>query len=282
MLSLSERFSPMSKPLFIIPLLVFSLSLPLAVGREESGDTKKSVPSRTDTGVDVDKDQAPDEEESNEVAESQEAPAGVSNESGTGGREFLKFAEPKAARKKKVKTNPYGSYWTSLYGGKFVTGDAGEQEDEGIQPSFSPYYAEPATPKAPEKSQEPQVPKELQLAPLTPPPLSEFEEADFARFASGSYVSEYADRFVKMRCRFASLAPKGMRLEGFPAPGYVNFLVTGTGSTMFNLTVAVPSGKAGRVFGLESQKEIILYGRAVKLGINELTLLVEEVEVVGS
>ena len=54
----------------------------------------------------------------------------------------------------------------------------------------------------------------------------------------------------------------------------------GHSSSAYSLPVVIPSGKAGKVFGLESQKEIILYGRAVKLGLNELTLLVEEVEMV--
>jgi hypothetical protein len=81
-----------------------------------------------------------------------------------------------------------------------------------------------------------------------------------------------------MRCKFASLAPKGMRLEQFPAPRYVNFLVTGPESTMFSMTIAVPGSKASKVFGLKSQKEITLYGRVVKLGLNQVTLVVEEVE----
>jgi hypothetical protein len=116
------------------------------------------------------------------------------------------------------------------------------------------------------------------LAPLTPPPLSEFEVVEFSKLASGSYASEYADRFVKMKCKFASLAPKGMRLEQFPAPRYVNFLVTGPGSTMFSMTFVAPSSKASKIFGLKSQKEINVYGRVVKLGLNQVTLVVEDVE----
>lgn len=269
----------MSKSLFIIPLLVFSLSVPVAGGRESSGDKKESLSPGAGVGGDADKAPDSDKGKSHREAGPQESPAETAKEPVSGGRDFLKLAGPEAMKKKEIPARaPYGSYWTSLYGGRDVEGETSEQEGERSQPSFSPYYAEPVKPQVPGKSQEPQAPKELQLAPLTPPPLSEFEEVDFAKFASGSYVSEHADKFVKIRCRFASLAPGGMRLDEFPTPGYVNFLVTGTGSTMFSLTVVIPSGKAGKVFGLESQKEIILYGRAVKLGLNELTLLVEEVE----
>ncbi|MHC4198260.1 MAG: hypothetical protein ACYSRP_10245, partial [Planctomycetota bacterium] len=130
----------------------------------------------------------------------------------------------------------------------------------------------------PPKPHRPQVDTKHELAPLTPPPLSEFEVVEFSKLASGSYASEYADRFVKMKCKFASLAPKGMRLEQFPAPRYVNFLVTGPGSTMFSMTFVAPSSKASKIFGLKSQKEINVYGRVVKLGLNQVTLVVEDVE----
>lgn len=253
--------------------------MPVAGGQESSGDKKESV--SPGTGVEGNADKVADSDK--EKPHREAGPQGPTSETAKGpvseGRDFLKLAGPEAMKKKEIPAKaPYGSYWTSLYGGRETEGETDEQEGKHLRPSFSPYYAEPVKPQVPEKSQEPLAPKELQLVPLTPPPLSEFEEVDFAKFASGSYVSEYADKFVKMKCRFASLAPGGMRLDEFPTPGYVNFLVTGTGSTMFSLTVVMPSGKAGKVFGLESQKEIILYGRAVKLGLNELTLLVEEVE----
>ncbi|MFQ5956167.1 MAG: hypothetical protein ACE5KK_00145 [Candidatus Brocadiales bacterium] len=257
----------MNRHSFIIPSLVlaFALSLPAVVGQEKSSDEQKSASSGTEAGPD--KDQKTNEEGRHKEAKSKAAPQRVAPESTPGGRDFLRFAEPKT-KKKKPKTRPYGSYWMAPYGGKMVDEDEDVFVEESVRPYFSPYGT----------STEPAESKELKLSPLTPPPLSEFIEADFARLASGSYVSEYADKFVKMRCKFASLAPEGMRLKEFPAPDYVNFLVTGTGSTMFSLTVVAPREKASKVFGLESQKEIILYGRAVRLGLSGLTLVVEEVE----
>ncbi|MFQ5862721.1 MAG: hypothetical protein ACE5IC_06320 [Candidatus Brocadiales bacterium] len=256
----------MNKYLFIIiPLIAFVLSLPAAIGQEKSGDEQKP----TSSGEEAKVDRGP---ETNEKGEHKEAKPQEATQEGTkrpapGGRDFLRFAEPKT-KKKRPKTRPYGSYWMAPFGGRMVEEDTDEYVDEHVRPYFSPYGI----------PTEPAKPKELKLSPLTPPPLSEFVEVDFARFASGSYVSEYADKFVKIRCRFASLAPEGMRLEKFPAPDYVNFLVTGTGSTMFSLTVVAPRAEASKVLGLESQREIILYGRAVRMGLSGLTLVVEEVE----
>ncbi|MEE9201456.1 MAG: hypothetical protein V3V45_08435 [Candidatus Brocadiales bacterium] len=241
----------MSRLVIIIALL--ALSLPATAGQEKADNT--------------------------EEAKAQDIKAGATEKPTTGKRDFLKLAGPETEMKKKKKgSHSYSGYWTSLYKGKNVEIETDEETGRPVGPSFSPYYAEPARPVRPQRPQTPAKPDELQILPLTPPPLEEFTEVDFGKFASGSYVTEYADKFVQLRCKFASIAPRGMRLKQFPAPKYVNFLVTGTGSTMFSLTVAVPSAKASKVFGLESQKEIILYGRVVKLGLNELTLLVEEVE----
>ena len=243
----------MSRFVIIIALLAFVLSLPAAAGQEKT-DNK-------------------------EETRTQDTKAGTGEKPTTGKRDFLKLAGPETEMKKKKKgSHSYSGYWTSLYKGKKVEIETDEETGRPVEPSFSPYYAEPVRPVKPQRPRTPGKPDELQILPLTPPPLEEFTEVDFGKFASGSYVTEYADKFVRIRCKFASIAPRGMRLKQFPAPKYVNFLVTGTGSTMFSLTVAVPGAKASKVFGLESQKEIILYGRAVKLGLNKLTLLVEEVE----
>ncbi len=265
----------MSNRLFIVPLLAFALSLPAPIAQGEPNDKKEDISSETEAGADTDKNPDMNEKDSHKEANPQEPTTGTATSPVTGERAFLKLAEPRQKKKKKGSDRPYGSYWTSLYGGKKAEAESDEKTGQPVEPSFSPYYAAPVKPQ---RLQRPREPEELKLPPLTPPPLSEFVETDFARFASGSYASEYADKFVKIRCKFARLAPKGMRLKEFPAPGYVNLLVTGTSSTMFSLTVAVPSAKAGRVLGLESQKEIILYGRAVKLGLSGLTLLVEEIE----
>jgi hypothetical protein len=245
----------MVKHLLVIPLLVTVLSINESFGVESSNENEKEAAQKGDT--------------------TQKSPDKTTKKAPAGGRDFLKFAEPTFKEKKKSKATPFsGGYWNSLYGGRIV---GGESDDDGVikRPSFSPYYAEPVKPP---KRQRPPEKIEHGLTPLTPPPLSEFEVVEFSKLASGSYASEYADRFVKMRCKFASLAPKGMRLEQFPAPRYVNFLVTGPESTMFSMTIAVPGSKASKVFGLKSQKEITLYGRVVKLGLNQVTLVVEEVE----
>lgn len=235
----------------VITISLLTLYMPVAIGEETTGGGHKPATSGTEATS-----------KARKTDKAGKPPA-------TGSRDFLRLAEPRVKKKKRPMVRPYGSYWTAAYGSKIVEEDSDEYVEEYVRPYFSPYAAVPA---------EPEKPKRLKLSPITPPPLSEFIEVDFSRFASGSYVSEYADKFVKMRCKFASLAPEGMRLEEFPAPDYVNFLVTGTGSTMFSLTVAAPREKASKIFGLESQKEIILYGRAVKLGLTGITLVVEEVE----
>ncbi|MCP4365273.1 MAG: hypothetical protein GY800_08245 [Planctomycetes bacterium] len=246
----------MAKHLLVIPLLVTVLSLNASFGVESSNE--KEAAQKSDT--------------------TQKSSDKTTKKAPAGGRDFLKLAEPTIKEKKKSTTTPYsGGYWNSLYGGQIVGGESNEDEEEGVikGPAFSPYYAEPVKPRKPQR---PQVDTKHELTPLTPPPLAEFEVVEFAKLASGSYASEYADRFVKMRCRFASLAPKGMRLEQFPAPRYVNFLVTGPESTMFSMTFVAPGPKASKIFGLKSQKEINVYGRVVKLGLNQVTLVVEDVE----
>ncbi len=246
----------MAKHLLVIPILVTVLSINASFAAE-SPNEKEAAQKGGTTQKSSDK-------------KNKKAPAG--------NRDFLKLAEPTIKEKKKSTATPYsGGYWNSLYGGRIVDGESNEEESEGVikGPAFSPYYAEPVKPP---KHQRLQKKNEHELTPLTPPPLSEFEVVDFTKLASGSYASEYADRFVKMRCKFASLAPKGMRLEQFPAPRYVNFLVTGPESTMFSMTFVAPGSKASRIFELKSQKEINVYGRVVKLGLNQVTLVVEEVE----
>ncbi len=246
----------MSKHLLLTPLLVSVLALNTALG-DDSSNNKEEV-RKGDT--------------------TQKSSGNKTEKSLAGSRDFLKLAEPTIKKKKETKIAPYsGGYWNSLFGGRTVGGESDEEEGEEVirGPAFSPYYAEPVKPPKPQR---PQADTKHELTRLTPPPLSEFEVVEFSKLASGSYASEYTDRFVKMRCRFASLAPKGMRLKQFPAPGYVNFLITGPESTMFSMTIVAPGAKASKVFGLKSQKEITLYGRVVKLGLNQVTLVVEEVE----
>lgn len=246
----------MSRALFIVSLLIFALCVPVAMGQETADEKEKA---------------------SNEAG-SHEGEKKAAKKSTGASRDFLKLAEPATKKKKKGDSaRPYGSYWTALYGGR-TEAEAGIDEETGEpeEPAFSPYYAKPSKPR---KTTRPRVSGDLKLTPLTPPPLSEFVEVDFARFASGAFASEYADKFVKLKCEFASLAPQGMRLKEFPAPEYVNFMVKGVGTTMYGLTVAMPSAKARKLFGLESHKEIFLYGRAVRLGMSRLTVLVEKVDI---
>jgi hypothetical protein len=171
-------------------------------------------------------------------------------------RDFLKLAEPKPLNEKKQapKNIPWGGYWSAVF--------RGSPDEEEPTLESRPPRPEPLKPEA------------------KPHSLAEYKEVDFARFASGSYASEYGGKYVRLRCRFASLAPEGTRLSDFPPPEYINFLVVGLGSSMENLTVAARAELGDKIFRMESGKEITLYGLAHRLGLSGLTLVVEEIETV--
>ncbi|HHT9153800.1 MAG TPA: hypothetical protein ACFYEM_09795, partial [Candidatus Hypogeohydataceae bacterium YC40] len=153
-------------------------------------------------------------------------------------RDFLRLAEPKSLTEKKQppKNVPWGGYWSAIY-----RNSPDEEEEPGGLETRLP---KPGTVKPAEK-------------PLS---LAEYMDVDFARFASGSYASDYGGRYVKFRCRFASLAPEGMRLNDFPPPQFLNFIVVGPGSSMENLTVVARAELGDKIFRMESGKEIPLYG----------------------
>lgn len=172
-------------------------------------------------------------------------------ETGDSRRQFLRLAEPKKAAP--PKRSPWGGYWSAIYGEKSLDEEDAEKKEESNPPEAD--------------------------TDVSPPPLSEYKEVDFGKFASGSYAQEYENKYVKMRCKFLSLAPEGARLVDFLPPDYANFVVTGTATSMTSLTVAARTEKADKVFALESQKEIVLYGKARRVELSRLTLVVEEIEV---
>ncbi|HHT9155581.1 MAG TPA: hypothetical protein ACFYD5_07185 [Candidatus Tripitaka sp. YC43] len=203
---------------------------------------------------------------------------------GEGARDFLKLAEPRPLTEKQPqKKSQWGGYWGAVYRRSLdEEPEVGERESESGLPEASA----PGGPGGlPPPSGEPKQ-TGGRATPEKPASLAEYKEVDFARFASGSYASDYGDKYVKLRCRFASLAPEGMRLQDFPPPEYLNFIVVGTGSSMENLTVVAGMGKSAsggagpgdRMFRIESGREITLYGRAHRLGLSGLTLVVEEIE----
>lgn len=197
---------------------------------------------------------------------------------GEGARDFLKLAEPRPLTEKQPqKKGQWGGYWGAVYRRSLdEEPEVGERESE---PDSSASASD-------RLQSHPGEPKRTPL-PEKPASLAEYKEVDFARFASGSYASDYGDKYVKLRCRFASLAPEGMRLQDFPPPEYLNFIVVGTGSSMENLTVVASMGKSAsgaagpgdRMFRIESGREITLYGHAHRLGLSGLTLVVEEIEI---
>lgn len=200
------------------------------------------------------------------------------SESDKGGpsRDFLKLAEPKSltGKKQAPKGSKWGGYWGAVYRrSPDEEPEMGERDSEPDQPQ--------AGASAPGGLPPPSGELKRTKPPEKPASLAEYKEVDFARLASGSYASDYGDKYVKFHCRFASLAPEGMRLQDFPPPEYLNFIVVGTGSSMENLTVVARKEMADRVFRMESGREITLYGRAHRLGLSGLTLVVEEVETNG-
>ena len=210
------------------------------------------------------------------------APRSTNEVRGEGARDFLKLAEPKSltGKKQTPKSTQWGGYWGAVYRRSLdEEPEVGERESEpDSSTSVSGGLQSPSG-----------EPKRTsgRATPEKPASLAEYKEVDFARFASGSYASDYGDKYVKLRCRFASLAPEGMRLQDFPPPEYLNFIVVGTGSSMENLTVVASMGKSAsggagpgdRMFRIESGREITLYGRAHRLGLSGLTLVVDEIEI---
>ncbi len=114
----------------------------------------------------------------------------------------------------------------------------------------------------------------------TPPPASwdDYKEVDFGKFASGSYGSDYANKYVKIKCRFSRIGSEFVEVPKYPRPEYVTFVVTGVGSQLYNLIVVVPRPQADAVFKLKPQKEIVLYGKAVQVDFHTLTLEVRKIE----
>lgn len=225
----------------------------------DKGTTEKSAPSKP-ASPEVENDKA---SSSNSAVEEktpdkdkkdgggpEEAPSPAGKDRG-----FLRLAEPKSITEKKQtpKRIPWGGYWGAVYRRSPEEGDA----YGGPEPLPPPKEARP-----PEK----------------PTSLVEYKEVDFAKFASGSYASDYGGRYVKFDCRFVGLAPEGMRLKDFPPPDYINFIVVGKGSSMESLTVIASAELADKVFRMESDKEVTLYGLARRLGLSGLTLVVEEIE----
>jgi hypothetical protein len=175
---------------------------------------------------------------------------------GGGGRDFLRLAEPKPRVEKKPsqKNVPWGGYWGAVYR------RSPEEEEALEEPGLKPPQPQKAKPVEKPRS------------------LAEYREVDFAKFASGSYASDFGGKYVRFHCRFVGLAPEGMRLHDFPSPEYLNFMVVGTGTSMESLTVAARTGLGDKIFRMESGREITLYGLAHRLGLSGLTLIVEEVE----
>jgi hypothetical protein len=233
-------------------LFAFSLSSPVFADEDkpklESASEKTSpevkAPDRESNPSQTDEDKSPPEGPEG----AKKAPDGSTPPT----RDFLKLAEPKPLTEKKPqkKNVPWGGYWSAVYRNS-------PEEEEEPSPLPPPKKAKPVE------------------QPLT---LAEYKEVDYARFASGSYASEYADTYVKFRCRFASIAPEGMRLRDFPPPDYLNFMVVGPGSSMESLIVSAKKSLADQIFRMESGREITLYGRAHRLGLSGLTVVVDEIE----
>ncbi len=229
------------------------LALVLAVALPATAEQDKPQPDNTPKAS---AEKTPSEEKAPALNQNDSGPAKGKEQADTA-RDFLRLAEPKSPIEKKTKKNiPWGGYWSPVYRGS-------PEEEEEESSLGGPSTAGRQKLAKPEEK---------------PPSLAEYREVDFARLASGSYASEYADKYIKFRCRFASLAPEGMRLHDFSPPEYVNFIVVGPGSSMENLTVVARSGLADKVFRVESGKEITLYGRAHRLGLSGLTLIVDEIE----
>ncbi|MDO8137739.1 MAG: hypothetical protein Q6354_08875 [Candidatus Brocadiales bacterium] len=224
---------------------------------QESAENKEKIEAKKPVLERSEGTEGPSQEQENKEEAKEQKETGRSDASlGTAGetkREFLRLAEPKAKKAAPPKRSPWGGYWGAIYGEKSL-------EEEGAGPTK-------------EESNPPKADIDV-----PPPTLSEYMEVDFGKLASGSYAIEYENKYLKVRCRFLSLAPEGTRIKDYQPPGYINFIVGGPGTGMASLTVVAKREKADKVFGLESQKEVVIYGKALRLGLSGLTLMIEEIE----
>ncbi|MFN3466073.1 MAG: hypothetical protein ACK4WF_00015 [Candidatus Brocadiales bacterium] len=250
-------------------VLMLALSLTVFAGEDKpKGGSDGAADRQGEVAPDKDKKPVLSPPKAGEGAEGN-AKSHSGPDKGEPSRDFLKLAEPKSFTGKKTpKGTKWGGYWGAVYRRSL------DEEPEMGERDSGPEGGASTTGELPPalSKQKPTKPPER------PASLAEYKEVDFARFASGSYASDYGDKYVKFHCRFASLAPEGMRLQDFPPPEHLNFIVVGTGSSMENLTVVARKEMADRVFRMESGKEITLYGRAHRLGLSGLTLVVDEIE----
>lgn len=114
----------------------------------------------------------------------------------------------------------------------------------------------------------------------TPPPASweDYKKVDFGKFASGSYVSDYANKYLTFKCRFSSIGSEFVEFAKYPQPEYVTFIVAGVESKLHSLRVVMSRQQADPVFKLKPQKEIVLYGKAVQVDLHTLTMEVLKIE----
>lgn len=114
----------------------------------------------------------------------------------------------------------------------------------------------------------------------TPPPASwdDYEEVDFGKFASGSYVSDYANKYIKVKCRFTSIGSEFVEFTEYQRPEYVTFIVTGVESQLSSLRVVMRKSQADTVFKLKPDKEIVLYGKAAQVDLYTPTIEVLKIE----
>ncbi|HHT9124666.1 MAG TPA: hypothetical protein ACFYD6_02495 [Candidatus Brocadiia bacterium] len=134
---------------------------------------------------------------------------------------------------------------------------------------------------APLKKSSPSVGEELLSQNVeTPPPASwdDYKEVDFGKFASGSYGADYANKYVKIKCRFSRLGSEFVEFPKYPRTEYVTCIVTGVSSQLRSLSVVMSRSQADVVFKLKPQEEIDLYGKAVQIDLHTLTMEVRKIE----
>jgi hypothetical protein len=113
-----------------------------------------------------------------------------------------------------------------------------------------------------------------------PPPASweDYKEVSFGKFASGSYVSDYANKYLRFKCRFSGIGSEFVEFLKYPQPDYVTFIVSGVESKLYSLCVVMSRQQADPVFKLKLQKEVVLYGKAVQVDLHTLTMEVLKIE----
>ena len=225
-------------------------------------------------------------------------------------KEELKLAEPAPAPAPETSRRPWGGMFNVPAGLKppksetstenitapqespsSLTKKIEEETPTHVESAPPPKLADKVTSSSPKSKRKPwggmwgsYIPSPSQTdsaeASTQPPPASweDYKEVSFGKFASGSYVPDYANKYLRFKCRFSGIGSEFVEFPKYPQPEYVTFIVSGVKSKLYSLCVVMTRQQADPVFKLKPQKEIVLYGKSVQVDLHTLTMEVLKIE----